>query len=115
MLLSIKGISIFHFFTTQLQATSKDMSNLQESAEVSESQKVSEYLKENKCNDVTESIKGLLNDTTDGPILLLAVHNSDLKMIKLLVKNVNANINQAIFIEGNYSTMLIHSIRRSLL
>ena len=70
-------------------------------------QKVLELLKKFKFN-VNLTIENILENGTDGPILLAAIDQESSGFARILVQDFKANVNQTISIKGGQSTFLIY-------
>ena len=70
-------------------------------------QKVLELLKKFKFN-VNLTIEDILDNGTDGPILLAAIDQESSGFARILVQDFKANANQTIGIKGRQSTFLIY-------
>ncbi len=66
---------------------------------------------QSKCVNVNKVYERLLDNTVDGPLLLLAIRNLDQKLMDFLVGTFGANVNQEIKINGKPSTPLIFAMR----
>ena len=70
------------------------------------------HLLENSLADVNTSFKNILEDEqVDGPVLLLAIQNGHLEMLKMLVEKFGANVNQEVYLEEKLSTLLIFAMK----
>ena len=55
--------------------------------------------------------EGIWNKTADGPLLISALKHSSLKMVKVLINDLGADVNTEIKLEGKQSTLLIFAVR----
>ena len=60
---------------------------------------------------VNQPMDDLLNKTASGPPLLLAIHDLNTTLVKILITEFGADVNQEIFILGKKSTLFIYIIR----
>ena len=60
--------------------------------------------------DVDQTLPGILEGYIDGPVLLLAVHNGDKEMIKILVEEFGADIGKEIEMEWEVSNLLVYAM-----
>jgi len=71
---------------------------------------VTNIIKSNSIN-VDEVIDRLVDNTIDGPLLLLAIQKLDQTLIDFLVGEFGADVNQEIKIGEKRSTLLIYAMR----
>ena len=62
---------------------------------------------------VLKSKADILECHVDGPVLLLALQNGDLEMLKMIVEKFVANVDQKVYFDGNLSTPLIFAMKYS--
>jgi hypothetical protein len=55
----------------------------------------------------------ILECHVDGPVLLLALRNGDVEMLKMIVEKFVANVDQKVYFDGNLSTPLIFALKYS--
>ena len=60
--------------------------------------------------DVDRESREIWNRSADGPLLLSAIKHLNLKMVKSLVVDFQADVNKEIKLKGNQSTLLIFAI-----
>ena len=60
--------------------------------------------------DVDQTLPNILDGDIDGPVLLLAVHNGDKQMIKILVEEFGSDVNKEISVQREASYPLIYAM-----
>jgi hypothetical protein len=61
-------------------------------------------------NSANENLDEILEGPINGPVLLLAIKNGDEAMLKMLVNEFGANVNQETTVEGKTSNLLIFAM-----
>ena len=61
--------------------------------------------------NVDQLNEGIWGKTADGPLLISALKHLNLKMVKVLINDLEADVNIEIQLEGKKSTLLIFGIR----
>ena len=60
--------------------------------------------------DVDQNLQNIIDGDIDGPVLLLAVHNGDKQMIKILVEEFGSDLNKQISVQREAYYPLIYAM-----